>query len=371
MSLLSLNFRRLVSRIDTNLLGDFENRKILIIESDDWGATRLPSRQIRDELIKSGLNLSEEIYTMYDGLESDSDVDDLSEVLSRYKDSEGNHPSFTLNYVLTNPNYERIKESEFKLYRREVITDTYETYSNSKNVLSKVRQGMVQGYFKVQFHGMEHVNVPLWLRLLRNNDELFMAAFNRRCFGLNASSYKGLENIQATYDSCDEKYILSSIEEGLKLFEDLFGYRSTTFIPNNYVWNPKYNDFLIENGVLGLQGMKYTLVPFCCNKGNRKKIRNKSSFNGHIRQFVRNVDFEQTAANYNLNNTLAEIDLAFKFSKPAILSSHRINYTSRISKDVQESGLSELDKLLSKVLHRWPSVSFMTTPQYLEYLQNK
>lgn len=352
-------------------MGDFEKRKILIIESDDWGASRMPSKQIRDELIYSGLNLSEEIYTMYDGLESDSDVDDLAEVLTSYKDVEGNHPSFTLNYVLSNPDYEKIKESEFQLYEREVITETYDSYPKSKNVLSKVRQGIVDGYFKVQFHGMEHVNVPLWLTLLRNNDKHFMAAFDRRCFGLNSSSFKGFEHIQATYDSCDDKYILTSIEQGLKLFEDLFGYRSSTFIPNNYVWNPKYNEFLMENGVFGLQGMKYTLIPFCCNKGHRTIIRNKNCFNGYIRQFVRNVDFEQTAVNYNLNNTLAEIDLAFKLSKPAILSSHRINYTSRINKDVQERGISELDQLLRKVLHKWPSVSFMTTPQYLEYLQNK
>lgn len=269
---LKQSFKNFCSRVDTNAFGEFERQKILIIESDDWGAVRLPSVNVRERLLEKGINLNEEIYTIYDGLEKDSDIDDLMEVLMQYKDSNGVHPIFTMNFVVANPNFEKIKETDYQTYYRENIDFTYQSYTDSSRVLVKVKEGMKRGVFQTQFHGTEHVNVPIWLKLLQSDEECFKLAFEYKCFGLNRSAFRGKEHIQATYDSCDQDYIISSVVYGLDLFEDLFGFRSSSFIPNNYVWNPCYNGILRDNGIRGMQGMKYTLLPKCdVVKGNYQR----------------------------------------------------------------------------------------------------
>ncbi len=362
------SFRGLLSRVDTNLRGLSERKKIIIFESDDWGSIRMPSLQARDRLINSGIDLREEIFSFYDGLEKDSDIDDLANVLIQHKDALGSYPKLTLNFVVSNPNFESIRNNDFQVYKREPISNTYQAYTDSSKVLSKIREGIEQNIFMPQFHGTEHVNVPLWISLLQKGNSHFMKAFDMKCYGLNRSSIPSRAHIQATYDVCDESYVMSSIKIGLDLFERLFGFRSATFIPNNYVWNPVFNERLKENGVLGLQGMKYTLLPKCVISNSKGRIRNFNGFIGDTRQFVRNVEFEQTSKNYNLNRTIDSIGLAFKMSKPAIISTHRLNYTSRIEKNIKQHGLSEMDRLLKKILQKWPDVRFMSTHEYLEYL---
>ena len=71
-------------------------------------------------------------------------------------------------------------------------------------------------------------------------------------------------NIQASFDLRGEQdmpFVIQSIGEGLDLFEETFGFRSKSFIPNNYIWPDTLNDTLLQNGVEYMQGMKLQLFP--------------------------------------------------------------------------------------------------------------
>ena len=68
--------------------------------------------------------------------------------------------------------------------------------------------------------------------------------------------------------------------------------------------------------------------------------------------------------------TLQQIAAAFKWNKPAIISSHRVNFAGGICKKNREAGLKELKLLLQTIVKRWPDVEFMSTASMLSKLKN-
>jgi hypothetical protein len=67
---------------------------------------------------------------------------------------------------------------------------------------------------------------------------------------------------------------------------------------------------------------------------------------------------------------LYDIKTAFRWHKPAIISSHRVNYIGAINPANRDNGLLLLSRLLLEIIRIWPDVEFMTTPQLGE-LMNK
>ena len=67
-----------------------------------------------------------------------------------------------------------------------------------------------------------------------------------------------------------------------------------------------------------------------------------------------------------VNSCLEEIDLAFKWGKPAVIDSHRVNYIGRIFPENRERSLRLLKTLLVTIVKRWPDVEFMTCKEIYE-----
>jgi hypothetical protein len=161
-----------------------------------------------------------------------------------------------------------------------------------------------------------------------------------------------------------------TVIDGLQIFEKLFGYQSKSFIPNNYIWPPELNETLLQNGVEVMQGMKYQLLPKLDGEKKRRKIRR---YNGQrignklgILQTVRNVQFEPSLLMDNskknaVANCLKQIEIAFFWKKPAVISSHRINFCGTLSKQNRILNLLLFDELLREIIKKWPDVEFMTT----------
>ena len=68
---------------------------------------------------------------------------------------------------------------------------------------------------------------------------------------------------------------------------------------------------------------------------------------------------------------MKEIELAFRWGKPAVINSHRVNYSSGIFVENRDNTLRLLDTLLKAVLQKWPEVEFMNSQQLGETIQNK
>ena len=78
---------------------------------------------------------------------------------------------------------------------------------------------------------------------------------------------------------------------------------------------------------------------------------------------MRNCSFEP--ALYKNNNpieyTLNSIASAFKWKKPAIISSHRINYIGSIYENNRTDNLMLLNNLLKNILKQWPDAEFISS----------
>jgi len=106
---------REIKKIISNIPGWHTDRRIIVIESDDWGSIRMPNKQAYNLLLSKGIRVDSCPYNRYDSLASEEDLSMLFEVLDRFRDINGNPPILTANCVLVNPDFKRISESGFWL----------------------------------------------------------------------------------------------------------------------------------------------------------------------------------------------------------------------------------------------------------------
>jgi hypothetical protein len=76
-----------------------QTRKIIVIESDDWGSIRMPSKEVYRSLLKKGLRVDQCPYNRYDSLASEDDLTGLFNVLMKYKDKTSSGGSVSLPKV--------------------------------------------------------------------------------------------------------------------------------------------------------------------------------------------------------------------------------------------------------------------------------
>ncbi|MEX0450068.1 hypothetical protein V6X63_09950 [Spiribacter sp. 221] len=69
-----------------------------------------------------------------------------------------------------------------------------------------------------------------------------------------------------------------------------------------------------------------------------------------------------------VGHALAQIDTAFRWRKPAIISSHRVNYAGHIDSKNRERGLAGLAELLQGIVKRWSDVRFITAHTLLQLI---
>ena len=352
----------------TNIPGWRTKRKIVIIESDDWGSQRMPDREVYNVLLKEGYRVDTRPYERYDSLASEDDLSVLFDVLTSFNDKNGNHPIITANTIVANPNFEKIKESDFQNYIYEPFTKTLQRYPNHIKSFDLWKEGMSLDIFHPQFHGREHFNILKWLELLRKKDKDTLCAFNHNMVGIPSKENPEKGNqLMVAYQLVTHKDILFqqySIEEGLRLFKEIFGYDSMSFIAPCYTWGEHIESTLSENGVKYIQGGRTQQMPRL-----EKKVLLKRHYLGQKNRFnqiylVRNCSFEPTLlGEKQLDTCLKEIEIAFKWHKPAIISSHRVNYIGNIDTRNRGGSIRLLNVLFKTLLNKWSDVEFLTSNQ--------
>ena len=78
---------------------------------------------------------------------------------------------------------------------------------------------------------------------------------------------------------------------------------------------------------------------------------------------TRNCHFEPSwDPNFDpVDNCLAEIAAAFKWGKPATISTHRLNYIGCIDENNRAKNLRLFSFLLSEIIKNWPELEFITS----------
>lgn len=349
----------------TNIPGWRTNRKIVVIESDDWGSVRMPSIEVRDELRTKGVEFSDRGYDNVDTLASSEDLNALFEVLSRFNDKNGNHPVITANTIVGNPDFDKIKASNFTEYYYEPFTDTLEKYYPNENVFGMWELGMKDKVFHPQFHGREHLNAQMWLKFLKADHQEVKAGFEKGLFSMvvEEDPRKRFLDSYNINNKSEQSFVQQSVAEGLKLFEDIFGFKSLSAIAACYTWDPYIEEIYKEYGVKYIQSGR---VQRSSINENGKYIRHytgQKNIHGQI-YFVRNAFFEPSQrSGDSVLSCLKEIEASFFWHKPAIISAHRLNFIGALDKSNRDKNLLSLSRLLSKIEEKYPEVEYLTSDE--------
>lgn len=351
-----------------NTIGWRTKRKIVVISVDDYGNVRLDSKKAREAMDRAGLKIHSRFDT-YDTLETRQDLEALYSVLTSVKDRHDRHAVFTPFAVPCNIDFEKVAETGYKSYYYELLPVTYEkleerdsdTYSEAWELW---RQGMDEGLMVPQFHGREHLNLNLFEDKLSQKDEAVLTALKNRSYSSISSEKNNTISPTAAFDFKhfeENRRFHEIIRDGLDQFEAVYGYRSNHFNPPGGREHPVIHKTLKECGV------DYIDTPLIKTEhqgdGKLKKVINytgKKNSEGQI-YIVRNVVFEPTedrGINW-VDFTMKQIEAAFRWNRPAIISSHRVNFCGHIDRKNREKGLSALRELLKQITRRWPEVEFL------------
>jgi hypothetical protein len=294
------------------------------------------------------------------------------------RDSSGRPAVFTAYTLCANPDFEKILREKTG-YRYELLPETFKRCAHEspgayEGAWALWQEGMDQGLLQPQFHGREHINVEMFERKLERRDPVLLA--NLRVESLAAlgpeDGFPG-SGFTAAFGVSDVARLerhRTIIVDGLAAFERVFGFRSATFTPPAQQLHPDLYSLVEEQGVLAID------KPLRCKRylggGSFKREFNKlGRAKGHQHlSVVRNVVFEPTEERGfdPVEYALAQVGAAFRWRKPAIISSHRVNFCGHIDPKNRRRGLEALRTLLRQIVRRWPDVEFISADELVRIM---
>ena len=361
-------YRSAALRLATNLRGWKTKRKLLVIESDDWGAIRMPSKDTWDSLLAAGIRVDQSKYDSLDCLETREDVQALMNVIDTHRDASGRPALFTFNTIMGNPDFDAIERDDFQRFHHQHFFDSYRFYSG-EDLRGDWMRAIEDGLIRAQFHGREHLNSLLWMTDLKAGHREVRLAFGFRFYGLQAKTSSSWQRHYKAAFSAESNHQLQAMNDialdGLTMFERTFGYPSKTFVACNYVLPSGLEQHLSKQGIDLLQTQRGYMEPMPeCGGKRRVRYRRTGQKNKFGQRYgVRNVLFEpylDQSVDWS-RRALREVGQAFRFGTPAIVCSHRVNYVSGMDIAHRDRNLKQLDSFLAGVRKSWPDVEFISS----------
>ncbi|MGV3697932.1 hypothetical protein [Flavobacterium sp.] len=375
--------RKLLSAVFSNLkncIGWKTKRKIVVFSVDDYGNVRLNSAQARKNMDAAGMKTYSR-FDALDTLETTQDLQQLFEVLSSVKDKNGRPAVFTPFALPCNIDFEKMEAEYFREFQFETLPNTYkklalqqpEAYTGTWNLW---KEGIAKGFLKPQFHGREHLNLAVFNDKLKDRDtELLTALRNKSYTSISDDKYPTMSAFAALdfWDVKENEALEPILVEGLQLFEEVYGYKSTYFTPPVFNIHHSLFQTLKDNGIQFLD-----LALLRSEHQGRNVYKKSFNYIGKrtkegLTIMVRNVVFEPTEDRGIdwVSHTMKQIERAFRWNKPAIISSHRVNFCGHIDPQNRKNGLEALRNLLDEIVARWPDVEFLSADELATYLKNK
>ena len=349
------------------------NRKLVVFESDDWGSNRIPSKEAFHQLVKRNI-LSKNDNYISDTLAKPQDLEMLFQILTSVKDSKGNYAVFTPFVNTSNPDFKKIKEHNFQQYFHIPFFETLKNTNENERVSSLWKLGIKAGTFIPAYHGREHLNVQLWMKFLQNNDKIVRKAFEYEFYAVPTKSLPvslGAFRPNLYFENPTQiPFLMASLIEGAILMKSMLGIQPKVFCPANGITHSIFDETLSQVGIKAVVAKKIRKEPD--GKGG---LKNSHYSFGKINKFnqvhyFRNCGFEPIQSKMNEEFCLNQMKIAFQWGKPAIISTHRVNYIGSILPDKRAEGLQALEILLKKIIKNWPDAEFISSNDLIELLYN-
>jgi hypothetical protein len=351
-----------------NAIGWRTRRKIVVFCVDDYGNVRLDSKSARENLDRAGLKVRSR-FDAYDTLETREDLEALFATLTSVADQRGRPAVFTPYALPGNLDFERVAATGYTDYHYELLPQTYDKLAARdpqayRGAWALWQEGLEKGLMRPQFHGREHLNVRVFRKKLARQDGDLMTALRNRSY----TSLRSLADDRVAYtvaygfwDFSENEDFAEILTDGLAAFETVYGYRATGFTPPGFQAHPVLHPVLREGGIKYLDGL-FVHREHQGQGRYRRRLGYTGQTNDHGQlTLVRNVVFEPTEDRGIdwVAYTLQQIEAAFRWNRPAIVSSHRVNFCGHIDPKNRAIGLEALQQLLKQIVRRWPEVEFL------------
>jgi hypothetical protein len=361
-----------------NIKGWSSRRKLIILSIDDYCNVRLDSKASR-KVMAYGLIKSTSRFDCYDALETREDLEMLYDVLSSVKSGNSQFAVFTPFVVCANLDFVKMKGEDYKGYQLEELPESFNKMSvyypkAYQGTWSLWKEGVRSGLMQPEFHGREHFNLKFFVRLLKERNHELMIAIEHRslaCLPGHDAPPGGWTASFGFWDiDEDTKEFSEIIRSGLACFREVFGYDATVFTAPAQQFPVS-----MEKDLAGF-GLKAFDRPFYQARHlGGGKFRRQITFTGYDKAkdlvyLVRNVVFEPTSSNIDhVAKAMQQIEAAFRWNRPAIISSHRVNFCGHIDPANRAKGLGDLRELLKKIVEKWPDVEFMSAGELSDLIR--
>lgn len=359
---LTINFK--------NIPGWSTKRKIVVFISDDWGDQRIRSEKEYHKLIEYGLPLDKSIITRVDTLATSEDLYKLYEVLNSVTDLNGRSAVFSPFMIMANPDYEKIKESNFQKYFYKDFSEMIKQQGNSKETIRAWDKGINEKIFLPEYHGRDHLNIPLWLNALRKGNKDLEFCFDHH-FAHFKTPEMNVSPAEAFYFDSQKsfEFLEHSLKDGIRLFSYFFNRKPKVFNPPNGVFHTDFYPALSDSGIETVATQHYRKEPSKNGALTKRRCKFGEVSDNGIIHFISNCAFEPTKEGYSgIKETENQIEAAFRWNKPALINTHRVNYVGGRSTKIRDKGLLELEKLLKLITDKWPDVEFMSAGEFSDEL---
>lgn len=362
-----------------NIVGWRTKRKLVVFCVDDYGNVRLNSAEARRKLEEAGVKLKSR-FDRFDALETREDLEVLFDTLSSVTDIHGNPAVFTSFAMPANLDFESIVQSDYNQCFCERLDITFDKLESAqpaayRGAWSLMKDGIDKGLICPQFHGREHFNKKIIVeKLMAKDKELLTNIKNRSLAGISDSGYPTI-SWTAAFDfwQVDEnKSLINDIHLGMNDFKMVYGISPICFTPPATVVHKSLLPVLKKEGIRMMDAKTIGINHQGMGKFTRNYNYTGKTTDNDLKIVVRNVMFEPTMKYHTdwVKAATDQIMAAFRWGKPAIISSHRVNFAGHVDEKNRQVGIQSLALLLKNIKQKWPDVEFITTSQLNKIMED-
>lgn len=323
---------------------------VVVLESDDWGLRRRPSA---DAVAAWGRPTS----WAHERSETRADVEALAEVLARHRDPAGRTAAMTMNLVTANADFDAIEAGGFAEYLDVPVDETLEP-----GVRATLRSGVEAHLFSLQLHGRSHLHPGRWLEDVRHGHPAARALFAARVDGglslVAEESWRYHSEFVdwATGRARTVDELSAWLAPAVATIERLGGERPRATAAPHYVLTDQAEQAWAGLGIDFVQAAEYRLIP--------GRERPRTSYLGRpgrhgLTHLTRTVRFDPRPhrPRHHLVHAETAVGRCFATGLPAVIDTHRINYTGPWAAEARR----QLDALLTVADDA--GARYLTTPE--------
>lgn len=314
---------------------------LVLLQSDDWGRVGLRDQEGMEQLRAAGVPLGESPYDSYT-LETADDLESLSAVLKRHRDTGGRHPCVEMNFILANLDFGRMSAADWREIQLLPLSEGLPAGWVRPMLMEGYREGIVAGVFKPALHGLTHFCRAAVQREVRKDGERTECL---RTLWRAGTPYIHWRMPWIGYEywdperPADERFLPAEkqfevIGQTVGAFAKVFSTLPRSACAPGYRANDDTHSAWAKHGIyVGQSGPGRLLPPHFDRHG--------------ILNLCRSVEFEPaTDPKFSVDACLRQAEGCFQRGIPAIVSVHSINFHSTV-RDFRSRTLQALDEFFT------------------------